>query len=215
MKKASRRRVREQKINLEPSEVAVRSAMAQPSSLETSDKTQLEAQAATQVLPPSIMNKGVWADEELRLLEKGLQKFPIGTVKRWEAVTNLVRTRTIDEVIAQAKSKTEAARARKEDDFQGVKRKAEVTSEPDQRDNAFTDVKVRPLTDDVRQVWSVEEDQRLVAALLKYPKDLGAERWASVAAEVKTRDKGACRKRFLDLKENHRQSKNIPIAINH
>ncbi|KAG2429463.1 hypothetical protein HYH02_014043 [Chlamydomonas schloesseri] len=45
-----------------------------------------------------------WSAEELRLLDKGLKKFPVGTVKRWEAVTGVVRTRTLEEVLVMVKT---------------------------------------------------------------------------------------------------------------
>ena len=46
-----------------------------------------------------------WNEEELRMLDKALVKFPIGTAKRWDQVTAYVRTRTLDEVMVMVKER--------------------------------------------------------------------------------------------------------------
>ena len=47
-----------------------------------------------------------WSDEERRMLDKALDKFPIGTPRRWEQVTMYVRTRTQDEILIMVKVRT-------------------------------------------------------------------------------------------------------------
>ncbi|KAK9863220.1 hypothetical protein WJX84_011390 [Apatococcus fuscideae] len=49
-----------------------------------------------------------WDEEEIRMLEKALEKFPQGTAKRWEQVSQYVRTRTQDEVVEMAAAGTPA-----------------------------------------------------------------------------------------------------------
>lgn len=46
---------------------------------------------------------GEWSEEELRLLEKAMKKYPIGTKQRWEQVAAYVRTRTPEEVVTMVK----------------------------------------------------------------------------------------------------------------
>lgn len=87
-----------------------------------------------------------WTDEELRLLDKAVKKFPMGTPKRWEAVAAYVRTRPLDEVLLMVKERQGASanRMRQQEDWKGAaKRRAEVTSEADLRCMAFTDVEVK------------------------------------------------------------------------
>ena len=45
-----------------------------------------------------------WNEEEVRMLEKGLVRFPQGTAKRWEQVASYVRTRTVEEVMEMVKT---------------------------------------------------------------------------------------------------------------
>lgn len=87
-----------------------------------------------------------WTDEELRLLDKAVKKFPQGTPKRWEQVAAYVRTRPLDEVLLMVKDRQGAssARMKAQEDWKGAaKKRAEVTSAADIRDHAFTDVQVR------------------------------------------------------------------------
>ena len=87
-----------------------------------------------------------WSDEELRLLDKAVTKFPQGTPKRWEQVAAVVRTRTLEEVLLMVKEHQGASntRMKAQEDWKGAaKKRAEVGSEADVRCQAFTDVEVR------------------------------------------------------------------------
>jgi DnaJ family protein C protein 2 len=53
-----------------------------------------------------------WDDEELRLLDKAMKKWPQGTHKRWEQVSAYVRTRTLEEVMLMVKERQGASAAR-------------------------------------------------------------------------------------------------------
>jgi hypothetical protein len=44
-----------------------------------------------------------WDEEEVRMLDKALVKFPVGVPRRWEQITAYVRTRTQQEVIFMCK----------------------------------------------------------------------------------------------------------------
>ncbi|KAF8060498.1 histidine--tRNA ligase [Scenedesmus sp. PABB004] len=87
-----------------------------------------------------------WDDDELRMLDKAVKKFPTGTPRRWEQVAAYVRTRTLEEVLLMVKERQGASstRTRAQEDWKGAaKKRAEVTSEADTRDAAFTDVEVK------------------------------------------------------------------------
>jgi len=87
-----------------------------------------------------------WNDEELRLLDKAVSKFPQGTPKRWEQVTAVIRTRTLEEVLLMVKEHQGASntRMKAQEDWKGAaKKRAEVGSSADLRCEAFTDVEVR------------------------------------------------------------------------
>eukprot|EP00884_Botryococcus_braunii_P015011 jgi/Botrbrau1/23510/Bobra.106_1s0061.1 len=85
-----------------------------------------------------------WSDEEVRLLQKGLVKFPVGTPRRWEQVTAYVRTRTQDEVTEMAKVGLKA-RPPSTETFTVVKKRQGNTTIKDNatsRLEAFTDVEI-------------------------------------------------------------------------
>ena len=44
-----------------------------------------------------------WSEEEVRLLNKAIDKFPPGTSRRWETVQLYLRTRTVDEILDMVK----------------------------------------------------------------------------------------------------------------
>eukprot|EP00798_Chlamydomonas_sp_ICE-L_P018069 gene18069-24493_t len=86
-----------------------------------------------------------WNEDELRMLDKAVSKFPVGTPKRWEAVSAYIRTRTLEEVVLMVKERQgmAASRFNKSEDFKaGQKKRAEVTCQADLRQAAFTDVNV-------------------------------------------------------------------------
>lgn len=86
-----------------------------------------------------------WEAEELRLLDKAVAKWPMGTPRRWEQVAAYVRTRTLEEVLLMVKDRqgASATRAKQQEDWKGAaKKRAEVTSQADRREEAFTDVVV-------------------------------------------------------------------------
>ncbi|KAG2428866.1 hypothetical protein HYH02_014277 [Chlamydomonas schloesseri] len=87
-----------------------------------------------------------WTEEELRLLDKACNKFPMGTPKRWEAVAAFVRTRTLDEVLLMVKDRqgASATRMKAQEDWKGAqKNPAAVRAQADTRAQAFTDVEVK------------------------------------------------------------------------
>ena len=153
-----------------------------------------------------------WDEEELRMLEKALAKFPVGTAKRWDQVTAYVRTRTVDEVTVMVKERQgmSAARLKASEDFKaGQKKRAEVTSSLDLRDHAFTDVQVNIVKeggDKEKGEWSEEQEQALVKALKEVSKEV-VERWERISEIVPGKSKAQCHKRFKELKEMHKSKK--------
>lgn len=154
-----------------------------------------------------------WDEEEMRMLDKALVKFPIGTAKRWDQVTAYVRTRTLEEVTVMVKERQGmlSARSKQAEDFKfGQKKRAEVTSTLDLRDHAFTDVQVNISTASESKAdgeWSEEQELALIKAIKEIGKDAGAERWDKVAEVVPGKTKVQCFKHFKELKEIHRGRK--------
>ena len=165
-----------------------------------------------------------WEEEEVRLLRKALDKFPLGTSRRWEQVQAYVRTRTMDEILDMAKHglKTGKYTAPSTDQPQIAKKRQANTvikSEATTRDVAFTDVDVNlrgpavavaaaaPVAAAPENVeWSQTEEMALVKALKDVSKDAD-DRWDQVAAAVGTKSKVACAKKFKEMKEKFKTKK--------
>ncbi|KAK9842937.1 hypothetical protein WJX74_004641 [Apatococcus lobatus] len=94
----------------------------------------------------AIRTRTSWEEDEIRMLEKGLEKFPQGTAKRWEQVAGYVRTRTVDEVLEMVKHGLKAGKHLKQGESfkEAKKRQANTTihSDATQRHESFTDLAV-------------------------------------------------------------------------
>ena len=157
-----------------------------------------------------------WSEEEVRLLNKAIDKFPPGTSRRWETVQLYLRTRTVDEILDMVKYGLKSGKflaptdrvviaEKKKNKLESREGKgaggpgggstaapaAPAAPAATQRHESFTDVQV--------EVWTKEDELALVKALKEYGKDLGEERWNLVAKAV-GKDKVACAKKFKEMK---------------
>jgi Myb-like DNA-binding domain len=132
-----------------------------------------------------------------------MKKFPLGTAKRWEVIADELGTsRTGDEVAAFVKTRLASAPMKEGDDFQNFlasrKGTGEVLAEggASTRESSFSDVQL--------DLWSSEEDLKLVAAMKAHPKgeakSADAARWAAIAADVGGHTPAQCVKRVAALK---------------
>ena len=152
-----------------------------------------------------------WSDEEVRLLNKAIDKFPPGTSRRWETVQLYLRTRTVDEILDMVKYGLKSGKFLAPTDRVVIaeKKKHKLESREGKgveapaapaapaapgatvRQESFSGVQI--------EVWTKEEELALVKALKEYGKDLGEERWNLVATAV-GKDKVACAKKFKEMK---------------
>lgn len=116
-----------------------------------------------------------WTTEELGLLAKGVARYPGGTPERWTKITQMVKGRTQDEVIAKAKSLTKGSAG-------GVEAKRDAVQAPAGSDN-----------------WTQPQHAAFEAALRKVPASQH-DRWSAIAALVPGKDKQQCIKRFKFLR---------------
>lgn len=150
-----------------------------------------------------------WSEEEVRLLNKALDKFPPGTSKRWETIQGYLRTRTEEEIIDMVKYGLKSGRFTAPSNGVVIteKRKAKLQGQSSAtlREESFTDVTVKGASNDTSK-WSKEEDMKLVKALKEYPKTVD-DRWDKVAAAVGSRTKVECAIRFKEMKQAVKISK--------
>ena len=151
-----------------------------------------------------------WTEEEVRLLNKAIDKFPPGTSRRWETVQLYLRTRTVDEILDMVKYGLKSGKflAPKDEVVIAEKKKTKLANtlgkssggdpQATQRHESFTDVQI--------EVWTKEDDLALVKALKEHGKDLGESRWDLVARAV-GKDKVSCARRFKEMKSAHKKNK--------
>lgn len=212
--------------------------MGLQAAVEAAAKEQAAAQAAAeaaaalrQEAADRAKRIATWTDDEKRLLEKALAKFPVGTAKRWEAISAYVRTRTVDEVIDMAKHGLKAGAGIRATTYvpTGKRSNTEIKSEATARHESFTDVdvnlqvngtpkaangKASPAANGAKTAakspasdeWSEEQQLALVAAMKIHGKEL-PDRWERIARTVNGKTKAQCFKRFKELRENFRAKK--------
>ena len=216
-------------LNLE--ELAALNATLTPASLaaavtaaERKEQGELEKKAAAvqnaamstkkeekEALQSRLARLETWSEEEVRLLNKAIDKFPPGTSRRWETVQLYLRTRTVDEILDMVKYGLKSGKflaptdrvviaEKKKNKLEsregkgaggGVGDGSTAAAAATQRHESFTDVQI--------EVWTKEDEMALVKALKEYGKDLGEERWNLVAKAV-GKDKVACAKKFKEMK---------------
>ena len=146
-----------------------------------------------------------WTVEEIQLLTRGMQKYPVGTSRRWEVIQGLVGgTKTVTQVIEMSKivgskkvvevsqlipSKTKNYQETIPDvDYE---RQATTTSKPEEAAPA-------PVVDE----WSTDEQKQLEEAMKIFPATLpAAERWAKISESVPGKTKQQCVARFKYIRE--------------
>ncbi|XP_076942915.1 uncharacterized protein LOC143612951 [Bidens hawaiensis] len=187
----------------------------------------------------SVLNNNIekkeksWGKEEIELLRKGIVKYPKGTSRRWEVISEYIGTgRSIEEILKATKTvllqKPDSAKAfdsflekRKptvaissplttREDVVGVS-SSNATSAPTKPDvtqpKPSLDEKVEAIGSSSDQdVWSAVQETALVQALKTFPKETN-QRWERVAAAVPGKTVNQCKKQFALLKEKFRSKK--------
>lgn len=163
-----------------------------------------------------------WSTEEMQLLVKGLKKFPVGSVRRWDQISIYLGSRTPQEVIAVSKSPKltvdGAALSKssgnafeqfvkdKETHASNASKNA-IVKEQSTRLNSFSDVDVK-LTGAAAEAvvgkegaadeneWTLVQEQALVKAVKAFPKGSGGgtekDRWLLIAKAVPGKNPSQC-----------------------
>jgi DnaJ family protein C protein 2 len=149
--------------------------------------------------PPQVEVSTEWTADELQLLTRGMQKYPVGTNRRWEVIQGLIgSTKTVSQVIEM--SKIVASRKVIDPIELKVSRKAEsnIAAPPDvDYDRIAASGTGTPDND-----WSSEQQKQLEEAMKKFPSNLpSAERWTKIAEHVSGKSKQQCIARFKYIRE--------------
>ncbi|XP_010491158.1 PREDICTED: dnaJ homolog subfamily C member 2-like [Camelina sativa] len=202
-----------------------------------SKKTNGGTESTTRVsqLDSSTVKKQPWSKEEIDMLRKGMVKYPKGTSRRWEVVSEYIGTgRSVEEILKATKTvllqKPDSAKAF--DSFlEKRKPSASIASPLSTREElgeslptATTTTKASPSKETVvansqssdnngeaggssdTDGWSTVQERALVQALKTFPKET-SQRWERVAAAVPGKTMIQCKKKFAELKEIIRNKK--------
>ncbi|RKP06319.1 hypothetical protein THASP1DRAFT_22327, partial [Thamnocephalis sphaerospora] len=187
--------------------------------------------AESKPAPAKKSNERPWTTEEIAILIKAVSKFPGGSRKRWETISEYVAVhsgqaaRSNEELIAKSKDLQRGATSMQADavrQLQFVKKHADTrindepsirfdvvdgASEPASASAATAAAAEKPA--DTAVNWTSEQQQQLEKALKTYPASWKGEgdRWDMIAAEVEGRNKREVKLRVKFLMEQIKAKK--------
>ncbi|ONK63607.1 uncharacterized protein A4U43_C07F17000 [Asparagus officinalis] len=192
----------------------------------------------SQIKPGSVLNnyekkERPWGKEEIEMLRKGMVKYPKGTSRRWEVISEYIGTgRSVEEILKATKTvllqKPDSAKAF--DSFLEKRKPAQAIASPlttraesdgvpltlkqEKSDEKAT--KETPSSDglatngvsssNAEDIWSAVQERALIQALKTFPKET-AQRWERVATAVPGKTVNQCKKKFALMKESFRNKK--------
>ncbi|KAI3501639.1 hypothetical protein L1887_29559 [Cichorium endivia] len=160
-----------------------------------------------------------WGKEEIELLRKGIAKYPKGTSRRWEVISDYIGTnRGVDEILKATKTvllqKPDSTKAF--DSFLEKRKPVQTISSPLSTKEESEGAKCSEKTDESvangsvvngeEDVWSSVQVTALIQAVKTFPKE-GSQRWERIAAAVPGKTVNDCKKQFTLLKEKFRNKK--------
>ncbi|XP_010543783.1 PREDICTED: dnaJ homolog subfamily C member 2-like [Tarenaya hassleriana] len=176
-----------------------------------------------------------WSKEEIDLLRKGMVKYPKGTSRRWEVISEYISTgRSVEEILKATKTvllqKPDSSKAfdsflekrkpaatiasplstREELGESGPTLTSENKSREESSSNLSSDSNntetATAASGSDQDGWSAVQERALVQALKTFPKET-SQRWERVAASVPGKTVSQCKKKFAELKEIIRNKK--------
>mmetsp|Transcript_10645 Transcript_10645/g.16233 ORF Transcript_10645/g.16233 Transcript_10645/m.16233 type:complete len:155 (+) Transcript_10645:1394-1858(+) len=139
-----------------------------------------------------------WTKEEMQNLNKGIVKFPVGTVNRWRVIADFVGSKSQKEVISKAKEIQERQQrdveAKREEERLKKERKAQLEKE------AQAKVKRELEEQKTGDGWSAAQQKQLEKGMREVPTTLATkERWLKVADLVDGKSAKECFGRYKEL----------------
>ncbi len=157
------------------------------------------------------VENNVWDKNQLFNLQKAIKKYPGGTGNRWLKIKEIVKTKSIDEIIAMTHylainpSVKFTGDEINLDELLNRKTKTEdkmnnkVETKQDKVENKEN---VKNKEEVNKDDWSEIQQKALEVAIKKYPSTIPAnERWTKIAEEVPDKNKKQCVERFKFLAE--------------
>ena len=158
----------------------------------------------------------IWTKDEISNLQKANKKFPAGTVNRYEKIMDVVKTKSMNQIIQMSRYISTSPNLKITGDtvdiniLLGISKK-ESKEEPksenvntNKNDNSSSNISANTTVSSVNNTssdeWSEDDQKNLEVALKKYPGSLPAnERWTKIASEVPGKNKKQCVERFKHI----------------
>ncbi|KAJ0263806.1 DnaJ and Myb-like DNA-binding domain-containing protein [Hirschfeldia incana] len=199
-----------------------------------SEKTNGGGAERVSVLESSTQKKQPWSKEEIDMLRKGMIKYPKGTSRRWEVISEYIGTgRSVEEILKATKTvllqKPDSSKAfdsflekrkptatiasplsTREELGESLPATAKVVKTPSKEpvagQSSDSNGEASGSSDTNTDGWSAVQERALVQALKTFPKET-SQRWERVAAAVPGKTVIQCKKKFAELKEIIRSKK--------
>ena len=152
-----------------------------------------QARAAEAARQEAASKRAAFSAEELRLLAQGLNKFPGGTMDRWEKIAFHVG-RSVTEVSAQAKMINQKIAAGGGRADAGAIQRAAATAALKKKPSGAAAGAAEKEQEAV--VWSESEQRTLESGLKAFPSAMKDERWAKIAETLPGKSAADCKSRF-------------------
>ena len=143
----------------------------------------------------------IWTKDELSILQKGIKKYPAGTTRRYEKITDLVKTKSLNQIIQMTRYIATCPNLKilgDSIDLNVLLGKTKKESKDNVKTTSNKELNNNSIITD--NGWKDEDQKNLEKALKKYPASIPAnERWSSIASEVPGKTKKECVERYKYL----------------
>lgn len=167
-------------IHVEKQKDLIEKRKIEAEAIAAKEKRDAEAQAKIE------RSRMEWSEQEIKLLVKGLKKYPGGTRQRWKKIADVVNTKCVVE-------RTPKDCIRKSQNLDSMKSKSQKVDSK----TAFKQSAARAHND----TWTSQQQKALQNAIKKFPSSLPKkERWVSIAGEVPGKNLKECIQRVKEIR---------------
>lgn len=153
----------------------------------------------TQKKTSSNISNDFWTPEQILLLEKSLQKYPVGTVRRWQLISEAVGVKNIKNVIEKSRGLTNKTSVKSNLNVSG-----KTTNDPKTVNKISSQVDNNVATPNIQvqhTSWTNAQQQALETALQSHKGRLTQkEEWHAIAQEVPGKTANDCFTRFKEVR---------------